>query len=71
MTEQEKWDYINRLEEELLLGSVVLSEWSTFLAKDAELAFCLGANLAAILAAQVAIGSYVRYEYFDPIQTKH
>lgn len=70
MTEQEKWDYINRLEEELLLGGVVLSEWSTVLAKDAELAFCSGANLAAILAAQAAIESHLRYEYFDPVQTK-
>ena len=70
MTEQEKWDYINRLEEELLLGGVVISEWSIFLAKDAELAFCSGASLAAILAAQAAIESHLRYEYFDPVQTK-
>jgi hypothetical protein len=53
-----------------LLGGVVISEWSTFLAKDAELAFCSGANLAAILAAQAAIESHLRYEYFDPIETK-
>ncbi|MEH2404453.1 hypothetical protein [Nostoc sp.] len=48
MNEQEKWNYINTLEDELLLGGVILSEWSTFLAKDAELAFCSRANLAAI-----------------------
>ncbi|ALF56099.1 hypothetical protein ACX27_29815 [Nostoc piscinale CENA21] len=70
MNEQEKWNYINTLEEELLLGGVILSEWSTFLAKDAELAFCSGANLAAILAAQAAIESHLRYVYFDPVQTK-
>ena len=70
MNEQEKWNYINTLEDELLLGGVILSEWSTFLAKDAELAFCSGANLAAILAACAAIESHLRYEYFDPVQTK-
>ena len=66
MTEQEKWDYILALEEELLKGGVILSEWSTFLANDAETAFCSGANLAAILAAQAAVESHLRYEYLDP-----
>jgi hypothetical protein len=70
MTELEKWDYINILEEKFLLGGVIISEWSNFLAKDAEVAFCSGANLAAILAAQAAIESHLRYEYFDPIETK-
>ena len=70
MTEQEKWNFINGLDEELLLGGVILSEWSSFLARDAETAFCAGANLAAILAAQAAIESHLRYEYFDSRQTK-
>lgn len=70
MTEQEKWDYINALDEKLLLGGVMLSEWSTFLARDAELAFCSGANLAAVLVAQAAVESHLRYEYFDPVQTR-
>ncbi|MEH2159856.1 MAG: hypothetical protein V7K38_02170 [Nostoc sp.] len=70
MTEEEKWDYINTLDEQLLLGGVILSEWSTFLAKDAEIAFCSGANLAAILVAQSAIESHLRYEYFDSVATK-
>ncbi|MFZ2444800.1 MAG: hypothetical protein WAW37_00440 [Syntrophobacteraceae bacterium] len=70
MTEQEKWNYIIELDEELLLGGVILSEWSTFLARDAEIAFCSGANLSAILAAQAAVESHLRYEYFDPEKTK-
>jgi len=70
MIEQEKWDYINALDHELLLGGVVLSEWSTFLARDAETAFCAGANLAVILAAQAAIESHLRYEYFEESETK-
>ncbi|HEY3567563.1 MAG TPA: hypothetical protein VGP73_06490 [Thermoanaerobaculia bacterium] len=70
MTEQEKWDYILALDEELLKGGVMLSEWSTFLAKDAETAFCSGASLAAILAAQAAVESHLRYEYLDPFAAK-
>ena len=70
MTEQEKWDYILALDEELLIGGVILSEWSTFLARDAENAFCAGAHLSAILAAQAAVESHLRYEYFDPAESK-
>lgn len=70
MTEQEKWNFIIALDEELLLGGVVLSEWSTFLARDAEIAFCSGANLSALLTAQAAIESHLRYEFFDAKKTK-
>jgi hypothetical protein len=70
MTEQEKWDYILALDEELLQGGVILSEWSTFLARDAETAFCSGAHLAAILAAQAAVECHLRYEYLDPAEAK-
>jgi hypothetical protein len=34
------------------------------------MSFCAGAHLAAILAAQAAIESHLRYEYFDAQQTK-
>lgn len=70
MTEQEKWNYIIELDEELLLGGVILSEWTTFLAKDAETAFCAGAYLASILASQAAIESHLRYDYFNSTETK-
>jgi len=70
MTEKQKWEYINRLDEELLFGGVVLSEWTTFLAKDAEIAFCSGAYLSSILASQAAIESHLRYEYFSDNNTK-
>jgi len=45
MTEKQKWEYINRLDEELLLSGIELSEWTTFLARDAEIAFCSGTYL--------------------------
>jgi hypothetical protein len=70
MTEQEKWDYIIALDEEFLLGGVILSEWTTFLARDAETAFCSGANLSSILAALAAVESHLRYEYFSNENTK-
>lgn len=70
MNEQEKWDYVNSLHEDLLLGGLMLSEWSVFLAKDAESAYCSGANLAAILVAQAAVECHLRYEYFNAFKTK-
>jgi hypothetical protein len=70
MTESEKWDYINRLDEELLLGSVLLSEWTTFLVKDAETAYCSGAYLASILTIQAAVESHLRFDYFTTTDTK-
>ena len=70
MIEEEKWNYINQLDEELLLGGVILSEWTTFLAKDAETPFCSGAYLSSILSCQAAIESHLRYDYFDGDKTK-
>lgn len=71
MNSEEKWDYVNKLDEELLLGGVILSEWSAFLIRDADEAFCSGANLAAILVSQAAIESHLRYEYVNnPATTK-
>lgn len=70
MTEQEKWDYILKLDEQLLKGDVILSEWTNFLAKDAEIAFCCGANLSSILACQAAIESHLRYDYFEINESK-
>jgi hypothetical protein len=71
MNSDERRDYINKLDDELLMGGVMLSEWSTFLIRDADDAFCSGANLAAILVSQAAIESHLRYEYIDnPAATK-
>jgi hypothetical protein len=63
MTEQEKWDFVNQLDEDLLKGGVMLSEWSTFLIRDADIAFTSGANLAALLTALAGIESHLKYEY--------
>jgi hypothetical protein len=66
----DRHDYLCKLEDELLLGNVMLSERSTFLVKDADTAFCAGADLAAILVSQAAIECHLRYEYFQGSQRK-
>ena len=65
MNEQERWQLITDLDEELLKEGVILSEWSTFLVRDADTAFASGANLAAILTALAAVESHLKYEYGD------
>jgi hypothetical protein len=62
MTEAERWDYLVRLDDELLLGGVILSEWCSFITKEADIAFAKGANLAALLTAVSAIETHLRAE---------
>lgn len=66
----DRQDYLLQLEAELLEGDVMLSEWSTFLARDADKAFHAGADLATILMAQAAIECHLRYEYFNGARRK-
>ena len=70
MNEDEKWQYILELDEELLKGGVILSEWTTFQAKDAEIAFCSGAYLSSILSSQAAIESHLRYDHVTILKSK-
>ena len=63
MIENEKWKYISELDDELLQGGAILSEWSTFLIRDDDTAFCNGAYLATILTAAAGIESHLRFEY--------
>lgn len=59
----DRQDLLLRWEEELLKGGATLSEFSVFLIQDASLAFCAGADLAALLAAQAAMEAHLRYEF--------
>jgi hypothetical protein len=61
-TEADRWGYLISLEDELLLGGVILSEWCTFISCEADTAFALGANLSAILTAVAAIETHLRAE---------
>lgn len=60
---EDRWNYLVSLDEELLLGNVVLSEWAAFVVREADTAFALGADLASILTAVSAIETHLRAEY--------
>jgi hypothetical protein len=62
MTEDEKWEYLVELDETLLQGGVILSEWATFLVKSADLAFVGGAHLASIITGLAGVETYLRGE---------
>ena len=63
MNEEARWKIINGLDEEMLMGGVILSEWCSFIVREADLAFVKGANLASILTAMAGVETYLRYEY--------
>lgn len=63
MTEDERWAHLVALDKELLKGSVILSEWCTFIVRDADTAFASGAHLAAILTAVSGVETHLRSEY--------
>ena len=56
----DRWAHLVCLDEELLLGNVVLSEWAAFIVREADMAFALGADLASILTAVSAIETHLR-----------
>lgn len=65
MTEEEHWEYIVALDDELLKGGVILSEWCSLIVRESDTAFASGAFLAAILTAVSGIETYLRSEYTD------
>jgi hypothetical protein len=65
MTEEERWAQLVALDDELLRGGVVLSEWCSFIVREADTAFASGANLATILTAVSGIETYLRSEYAE------
>jgi len=63
MTEDEKWEYLVSLDETLLKGGVILSEWATFLIEDADMAFVAGAHLASIITSLAGVETHVLRKY--------
>lgn len=63
MEQEERWSHLIALDEELLKGGVMLSEWCTFIVLDADVAFASGAYLASILTAVSGIETYLRSEH--------
>lgn len=65
MNQEERWAHIVALDEELLKGGVILSEWCSFIVREADLAFAGGADLASILTAVSGIETYLRSEHSE------
>jgi hypothetical protein len=64
MTEEEKWQYLVELDERLLQGAVILSEWAAFLVRDTDTAFASGAYLASIISGLAGIETHLRAECY-------
>jgi hypothetical protein len=62
VTESERLEYLLHLDDELLLGGVMLSEWCSLIVREADIAFVHGAHLASILTAVSGIETYLRSE---------
>lgn len=62
MDANQRWDHLDALDDELLKGGVMLSEWCTFIVREADTAFVNGAHLACILTAVAGIETYLRSE---------
>jgi hypothetical protein len=65
MSEQERSDSLLALDDELLKGGVILSEWCVFLTRESDTAYAKGVFLASILTALSAIETHLRSEYPD------
>ena len=62
MTEEEKWQYLIDLDERILQGGVILSEWATFLIRDADTAVACNASLASIITGLAGVETHLRGE---------
>ena len=62
MNEEERWNYLLTLDDELLKGGVILSEWCSLMVRESDIAFAKGAFLASIITAVSAIETYLRSE---------
>lgn len=60
---EERWNMLISLDEELLKGGVILSEWCSFIVREADFAFVGGAHLATILTTVSGIETFLRSEF--------
>jgi adenylosuccinate synthase len=63
MKQHDRWEHLVALDDELLKGGVILSEWCSFIVREADTAFVGEAHLASILTAVSGIETYLRSEY--------
>jgi hypothetical protein len=62
LSEEDRWAYLAQLDDELLVGGVLLSEWTAASCREADMAFVTGAFLGCILIAVAAIETHLRQE---------
>jgi hypothetical protein len=65
MDREQRWAHLVALDDELLRAGVILSEWCSFIVREADIAFAEGANLASILTAVSGIETYLRSEHSE------
>jgi hypothetical protein len=65
MTQDDRWAQIVALDDELLKAVAILSEWCSFIVREADMAFAAGADLASILTAVSGIETYLRSEHSE------
>ncbi|MBD7923487.1 hypothetical protein [Xanthomonas bonasiae] len=63
MSPDDRWSYLIALDEELLKGGVILSEWCILIVREADTAFVNAAYLASILTSVSGIETHLQSEY--------
>ena len=63
MNSIEREAYLLSLDDELLIGGVILSEWCSEIVRQADLAFIGSADLAVVLTAVAGAETHLRSEY--------
>ena len=63
MNEEQRWNFMMSLDDELLKGGATMSEWCAFIVRECDIAFAAGANLATVITATTAVETYLRAEY--------
>lgn len=58
----DRWAYVCELDEELLKGGAVMSEWCAMIVREADLAFVGEAHLATVITAMAGIETHLRSE---------
>jgi len=64
MVEADRWEYLVALDEELLQGAVLLSEWCSLIVRETDQAFVHHAHLATVITAVAGVETYLRSERF-------
>lgn len=56
-------EFIKELDEELLVGGYILSEWCVLIVQQCDIAFCARADLAVVITSVAGIEAYMKSEY--------